>query len=711
MPIVAARKQTMLARRPANLQNLDDGHDWCDNTNYSYRDITGDDCSWYDSFPDTCGNYDYNGFEANSMCCSCGGGYNQVCEDTSLGFTDAYGDGCDWYASNPGYCGDFDDSNFSASSMCCTCNGGTGPWLVFAQAPTPVSLAISAKVTPILAARKQFMLASIPLNLADLSDGHTWCDNTNYFFRDITGDDCSWYDSYPSTCGQYDTWDFWAVGMCCSCGGGYDNVCEDSSLDFTDSFGDNCDWYAENPGYCGDYDDANFSASSMCCSCSGGGPALNLQATSQPLNLNKVTPVLAARKQTMLARSPVNLHNLEDGYGMCDNTNYYFRDITGDDCSWYDSFPSTCGDYDYNGFEANSQCCACGGGHCEDGAHGATDTYGDDCSWYNNFVSLCGDFDDADFSANSMCCACSGGLLNLAEHHAPQMLSTDKVAPIVLARKASMLASAPLNLQNLDDGHDWCDNTNYSYRDITGDDCSWYDSFPDTCGNYDYNGFEANSMCCSCGGGYNQVCEDTSLGFTDAWGDNCDWYASNPGFCGEYDDADFSANSDCCTCNGGTGPWNLQAQTPQPLTLIANKVLPVVLARKAVINASTPAVLQDLSVFCDNTAYGLTDITGDGCEWYDSFPDTCGEFDYGSFVAENHCCVCGGGYWWSGTHDWNSDMELSAKNVSESKESSNSEIIMYAGCAIASLAVFAWNMQSKKNHVVINEHDVFERLI
>jgi hypothetical protein len=37
---------------------------------------------------------------------------------------------------------------------------------------------------------------------------------------DSTGDDCSWYTSYPSGCGNFDTSDFVATDKCCACGGG-----------------------------------------------------------------------------------------------------------------------------------------------------------------------------------------------------------------------------------------------------------------------------------------------------------------------------------------------------------------------------------------------------------------------------------------------------------------------------------------------------------
>ena len=43
-----------------------------------------------------------------------------------------------------------------------------------------------------------------------------------------------------------------------------------------------------------------------------------------------------------------------------------------------------------------------------DRADGATDSYGDGCEWYDNWPSGCGYYDDDDFDAYEMCCACEG---------------------------------------------------------------------------------------------------------------------------------------------------------------------------------------------------------------------------------------------------------------------------------------------------------------
>ena len=48
------------------------------------------------------------------------------CVDTSNGATDEDGDGCDWYVGNRPFCGNHDDPDFDAERMCCSCGGGVG---------------------------------------------------------------------------------------------------------------------------------------------------------------------------------------------------------------------------------------------------------------------------------------------------------------------------------------------------------------------------------------------------------------------------------------------------------------------------------------------------------------------------------------------------------------------------------------------------------
>jgi hypothetical protein len=106
----------------------------------------------------------------------------------------------------------------------------------------------------------------------------------------------------------------------------------------------------------------------------------------------------------------------------CYDSNAIWTDLGGDGCDWYGlgTNASTCGDYNTSDFNANDMCCACGGGsstpvrfsmECQSTNFEATDNGNDGCDWYErrNRSERCGDYDDADFDANSMCCACGGG--------------------------------------------------------------------------------------------------------------------------------------------------------------------------------------------------------------------------------------------------------------------------------------------------------------
>jgi hypothetical protein len=154
--------------------------DTCYDSDPASATDSGDDyCFWYNDFPGSCGLYDDDDFNASEFCCACGGGSstnNDMCyTDTAYGESDSFGDACDWYDSNPGSCGVFDTDYFSAEDMCCSCGGG------YRQGQ---------------------------------------CYDTNYGAGDATDDGCWYYDENPTVCGWFDDWDFDAVDMCCSCGGG-----------------------------------------------------------------------------------------------------------------------------------------------------------------------------------------------------------------------------------------------------------------------------------------------------------------------------------------------------------------------------------------------------------------------------------------------------------------------------------------------------------
>ena len=142
---------------------------------------------------------------------------------------DSFGDGCAWYINNPDSCGNFDHELFTAATECCACGGGLTP--------------------------------------------EPECADTNNGFGDVGGDQCDWYERNPGSCGAYDTADFKANQMCCTCGGGStaaQPACTDTNNGFGDSGGDKCDWYVEREGSCGAYDTVDFIAAEMCCACGGG---------------------------------------------------------------------------------------------------------------------------------------------------------------------------------------------------------------------------------------------------------------------------------------------------------------------------------------------------------------------------------------------------------------------------------------------------------
>jgi hypothetical protein len=55
-------------------------------------DSFGDNCAWYETQMESCGNFDDDDFTAGTMCIACGGG-----EEFFAAHTDQSGDGCSWY--------------------------------------------------------------------------------------------------------------------------------------------------------------------------------------------------------------------------------------------------------------------------------------------------------------------------------------------------------------------------------------------------------------------------------------------------------------------------------------------------------------------------------------------------------------------------------------------------------------------------------------
>jgi hypothetical protein len=75
-------------------------------------------------------------------------------------------------------------------------------------------------------------------------------------------------------------------------------------------------------------------------------------------------------------------------------------------------------------------------------------------------------------------------------------LAGSKKIPLNLAETTSL--PKPLNM---------CIDTNAEGRDSGNDSCSWYESYPGSCGSYDDSDFRANEMCCACNGGRTETYE------------------------------------------------------------------------------------------------------------------------------------------------------------------------------------------------------------
>jgi hypothetical protein len=200
----------------------------------TWTDTGGDYCSWYYSNADSCGSYGDGAYDA---CCACGGGSSGSSTDSTDMCMDDYswiddgGDDCDWYYSNSGSCGSY---GVGAYDACCACDGGMGggDWTY----------------------------------TGECYDDMGWYDND--------GDDCSYYSTYPESCGDYGAG---AYDSCCACGGGIDTPNYDTWTDsedecqddysWSDTGGDDCDWYYSNSESCGSYGSGAWDA---CCACGGG---------------------------------------------------------------------------------------------------------------------------------------------------------------------------------------------------------------------------------------------------------------------------------------------------------------------------------------------------------------------------------------------------------------------------------------------------------
>ena len=58
---------------------------------------------------------------------------------------------------------------------------------------------------------------------------------------------------------------------------------------------------------------------------------------------------------------------------------------------------------------------------------------------------------------------------------------------------------------------------------------------------------------------------------------------------------------------------------------------------------ASSALIALASAGCHDMTWGNTDMTNDGCEWYDNYASGCGNYDTDSFFSERMCCACSGG--------------------------------------------------------------------
>lgn len=170
-------------------------------------------------------------------------------------------------------------------------------------------------------------------------------------------------------------------------------------------------------------------------------------------------------------------------------------------------------------------------------------------------------------------------------------------------------------------------------------------------------------------------------GETDSAGDACTDYAGAEATCGDFDDADFDADYMCCACGGGTFPGTGEAMAGVALQNgrpIGDDYIVTTTGAVTVDGDSGDDTLEDhdaeaflignagsdtlisrngKDALWGGNAFGIqacadggyTDTEGNGCSWYETNFATalCGTYDVltvgGEMYAAVECCICGGG--------------------------------------------------------------------
>lgn len=367
------------------------------------------------------------------------------CIDQDNGATDLYGDACSAYYGSPAWCGGDDDSDFSSDEMCCACGGGDGT-------ATP-----TATPAPTVCMSTCFGYMCDYWENGCLSLEHMYgCDCTGCPCDDDEelGDDDMWDGSVYGDATYH-----MLSGSC------------DDSASVSLPHSSPSDSHLESAHACWDwclatYDDdlvavQGFAQQSTSCTCVFSCDDLMCNAENILLLSDNALP--------------------ENCDGICVEQDFGVRDSDNNGCDHYEGSPELCGTADDADFTAEDLCCECGGGvggTCTEEDNGATDPYDDGCDAYLASPSWCGGYDDSDFTSEDMCCACGGGGFGGG-------------------------GGGGGGGGNPDDDDDYvpCENTNQGATGSNGATCNPYAAHPNWCGDYDTEMFDADEMCCSCGGG------------------------------------------------------------------------------------------------------------------------------------------------------------------------------------------------------------------
>eukprot|EP01061_Rhynchopus_euleeides_P045303 TRINITY_DN806_c1_g1_i6.p1 TRINITY_DN806_c1_g1~~TRINITY_DN806_c1_g1_i6.p1 ORF type:complete len:643 (+),score=181.00 TRINITY_DN806_c1_g1_i6:269-1930(+) len=248
------------------------------------------------------------------------------------------------------------------------------------------------------------------------------------------------------------------------------------------------------------------------------------------------------------------------------------------------------------------------------------------CKYYEETAGACAQYGNHyrhTHTANEACCVCGGGSTR----------QTPKPAPVPAPAPAPV--PQPAQCTDMQTGGKAWHHQGHSYYT-----CEWYASDKSRCtryGTHYRNRYVANEACCVCGGGSTAAgvtapspptqCTDRQTGGK-AWHHQghsyytCEWYASDKSRCtrfGTHYRNRYVANEACCVCGGGSTAAGVTAPSP-------------------------PTQCTDRQT--GGKAWHHQGHSYYTCEWYASDKSRCtryGTHYRNRYVANEACCVCGGG--------------------------------------------------------------------